>query len=98
MFMSDINVCLFVASVQVMSILCRLSLSFNIFNNCNSSYSYFPSGKDPAFGKAEALLGEMCTPPDSEEGDRIKHQQLRELAKLNGTYKDNAGPMQAQLN
>jgi hypothetical protein len=39
----------------------------------------------------------MCTPPVSEEGDRIKHQQLRELAMINGTLKDNSGPMQVNL-
>jgi len=44
--------------------------------------------KDAAFAKADNLLREMCVPPDSEEGDRIKRQQLRELAIINGTYKE----------
>ena len=46
------------------------------------------NGKDAALSKVESRLAALCTPPDSEEGDEIKKNQLRQLAMLNGTYND----------
>ena len=46
--------------------------------------------KDRALAKAQSLIEEHCVPPSSDDADRIKKHQLRELALLNGTFKDDS--------